>query len=273
MTDPVRIFVGTPANNEDLECQAVLDYTLRYHTDENIEIHWMMLSRDPASPWYANGTEKKGWQTHWGPDGKGGGKWATPFSPLRWGIHAACNYSGKAIYMDCDMIALADIGELWDQKIPDDKALLMSHDGASCVMLLDCDRMRKIVPEKDMPTLKASHEFYRHLRGKVAAQAGVFKDFWNFRDGKDGRTMANVPFTDPRIKIFHYTHIPTQPNHKFARERLKREGKQHWHPGPDVAHSRPEVTELFERMFKAACDSGRGPETFRVDPVFGNYGK
>lgn len=270
MTDPVRIFVGTPANNEDLECQAVLDYSLRTHTTSELDINWMMLSRNPASFWYANGASKQGWQTNWRVPGV---KWATPFSPLRWGIHAACNYEGKAIYMDCDMIALADIAELWNQPIPDGKALLMAHDSASCVMLIDCARMRKVIPPDEIPKLKASHTYYRELRSRVAQNAGIFADFWNFRDGKEGRTMASVPITDPRVKIFHYTWIPTQPNHKYARERLKRERRSHWHPGPDEKHPRPEVNALFDKYYNEAILAGRGPEFFRQPREFGDYGR
>lgn len=253
----IRIFVGTPASNEDLECQTAFEWSLRkHHPQDDIELHWMMLSRDPASPWYSN-PPNEGWNT------KG---WATPFSPLRWGIPAACNYQGRAIYCDCDQIFLADVAELWSQPIPDGKALLMAPDGASCVMLMDCERMQKVLPPIDR--LKREQGLYRQVRGTVAQHSAPFKGDWNCRDGRGHKTIF-----DGDVKLLHYTLIPTQPNHKYARERLAREGKQHWHPGPDQPHPQPEVTKLFDDTFAEACAAGRGPEAFRVQQEFGAYGR
>jgi len=257
METPIKIFVGTPANNEDLECQCVLDYSLRKFASQPLDITWMMLSRDPNSIWYSDGN--KGWNT------KG---WATPFSPLRWAIPAACKFQGRAIYMDCDMIALADIAELWNQPIPPGKGLLAKggQEVVSCVMLFDCAAMHVV-----MPTLQGwmgKEGEYRHVRRLVRSAAADYKDDWNCRDGENCKSIY-----EPHVKILHYTRIPTQPNHKYARERLKREGKAHWFPGPDQPHPKPEVTELFDRMYQEAIAAGRGPEAFRVDPEFGAYGR
>lgn len=252
----IRIFVGTPANNEDLECQAVLDYSLRKHASQPIEITWMMLSHDPDSPWYSDPKTRKGWNTK---------TWATPFSPLRWGIPAACNYEGLAIYMDCDQIAMADIAELWSQPIPDGKALLMKG-GASCVMLLDCARLKPLLPEATK--LRETQGLYRDVRKSVIKHAAEFKGDWNCLDGSGHRSIY-----DGDVKVLHYTRIPTQPNHKYARARLKKEGKSHWFPGPDLPHPVREVTELFDRTYAGAIAAGRGPETFRVNPEFGDYGR
>ena len=104
----VRIFVGVSGNDEDLEFQAVLHYSLEKYASEPIDLTWMRFERDPSSFWYSDPNKKKGWRTDW---------WATPFSALRWGIPEACNFEGKAIYMDVDMIAMDDIAKLWNQEI------------------------------------------------------------------------------------------------------------------------------------------------------------
>lgn len=260
MSEKIRLFVGTPANNEDLECQAVFDWSLRkFHPNpDDIEVTWMMLSRDPNSFWYSDPQKKQGWNTK---------TWATPFSPLRWGIPAACNYTGKAIYHDCDQIFLADVADLWNQEIPDTKALLMSSIKASCTMLMDCAKMRVIVPNIDK--LKKIEGRYREIRGALVQNAaGVFQGDWNCLDGKGHKTIY-----DGDVKVLHYTHIPTQPNHRHARLRLKAEGRAHWYNGEDREHSNKEVPELFDKMLAEAVAAGRGPETFRVAPEFGDYGR
>jgi hypothetical protein len=247
----IRIFVGTPANSEDLECQAAFEWSLRkHHPQDDIELTWMMVSRDPASPWY-------GWNM------KG---WATPFSPLRWGIPAACGYQGRAIYNDCDQLYMADVAELWNQPIPDGKALLMAPDGASCTMLMDCERMRKVLPS--IERLKREEGYFRQVRRDIVKHSAPFKGDWNCRDGKGHSTIY-----DGDAKLLHYTLIPTQPNHKYARERLKREGKPHWFAGPDLPHPNPEVTKLFDDTYAEAVAAGRGPEAFRVPEEFGAYGR
>jgi len=253
----VKIFVGTPANNEDLECQAVLDYSLRMHASEPLDITWMMLSRDPASFWYCDPEKRLGW------DMTG---WATPFSALRWGIPAACNYEGRAIYMDSDQIALADIAQLARQPIPPGKVLLAKGGDTviSCVMLMDCAAAKGKFPPIEQ--LRQAGR-YRHVRGNLRGLTADYSGNWNCRDGEHYASIYH-----PDVKVLHYTSIPTQPNHRHARARLVKEGKRHWYPGPDRPHPKAEVTQLFDRLLAEAIAAGRGPETFRVTPEFGPYG-
>ena len=102
MADKVRVFVGCAPNGDDAESQAVLSYTARKHTTGPLWITWMVLSRDPASPW-------SGWRTD---------HWTTPFTGFRWAIPEVCGFKGRAIYMDSDMIVRADLRELWETPIP-----------------------------------------------------------------------------------------------------------------------------------------------------------
>jgi len=266
MSERIRVFVGTPANNEDLECQAVFAWSLRkHHPQDDVDIIWMMLSRDPNSFWYSDpqANPRKGWNMRGA---------ATPFSSLRWGIPAACEFQGKAIYCDCDQIFIADVAELWNQTIPDGKALLMSKIGASCVMLMDNERMKKVLPP--IEHLKTVEGAYRPVRSTIAKHAGVFQGEWNCLDGKDDDKAQYRPtIYDGKVKLIHYTNIPTQPNHKHARARLKLEGKPHWYNGRDELHPMPEIPELFDRMLAEANAAGQGPETFRVPVEFGDYGR
>lgn len=264
MSERIRVFCGTPGSNEDLECQCVFEYSLRkYHPQDNVDIHWMMLSREPRSFWYANpqAKPKEGWNTF---------TWATPFSALRWGIPAACDFKGKAIYCDCDQFFIADVAELWNQEIPEGKALLKAKVG-DCVMLMDNERMGKILP----PVEELKKEgVYRSVRKTISKHAGLFEGEWNCLDGKDeDKGNFRPTIYDGKVKLLHYTHIPTQPNHRHARARLKAEGKEHWYKGADEKHPCPEVTELFDRMLEEAIAVGKGPETFRMPVEFGDYGR
>lgn len=259
----IRIFVGTPANNEDLESQAVLAWSLRgHHPAEDLDITFMMLSRDPTSPWFCDPRNRLGWRT----DG-----WATPFSALRWGIPSACEYEGKAIYMDADMIAMADIADLWNQPIPAGKAVLakgLPGDMVSCVMLFDCAAAKRVLPP--IHELRGVPGRYREVRRSMARVAANYSGDWNCRDSMDLPRYRTID--DPNIKVLHYTAIPTQPNHRHARVRLKAEGKPHWFAGPDLPHPRPELSRLFDNLLAEAIDAGMGPEHYRVAPEFGDYG-
>lgn len=103
MTDPIKVFVGCDPNDCDLEQMMVLEYSLRKHSSLPVNIHWMQLSRNPESFWFSKPETGEGWNTV---------KWATPFSAFRWSIPAHCNYEGRAIYMDADMLVMSDIAEL-----------------------------------------------------------------------------------------------------------------------------------------------------------------
>ena len=81
MIEPIRIFIGTSANNEDADSEMVLEYTLRKNSSLPLEITWMRQTHDQNSIW-------GGWETQ---------RWSTPFSGFRWAIPEACGFTGRAI--------------------------------------------------------------------------------------------------------------------------------------------------------------------------------
>src|SRR5690606_38490227 len=136
MQNVVKVFVGCDPNDCDLEQMMVLDYTLRKHSSLPVEVHWMQLSRDPQSFWYSSPETGEGWRTE---------AWTTPFSGFRWGIPAFCDYRGKAIYMDTDVMVLCDIAELWNQSFSDGKVVMAKGGEESwrfCVSMWDCERAK-----------------------------------------------------------------------------------------------------------------------------------
>lgn len=254
--DAVRIFVGCDPNDCDLEQMMVLDHSLRQHASLPLDIHWMRLSRDPSSFWYSNPETGEGWRTE---------RWATPFSGFRWAIPAWCNFHGRAIYLDCDIIALADIAELWRTPMSPRAVCVARRDHLFtrfCVMLWDCARARTMLPDTDS------------LRGRPAAHAQISRRFTQRPDQVQPLDQAfnNIDGEDlplERIKLLHYSDMATQFSHERAFARMQREGGTHWFDGARFAHPRRDLARLFEHTYEDALAADRRLNHYRAAAPFG----
>lgn len=251
MTETIRIFVGCAANNEDEESQAVLDYSLHKYASQPLSIEWMMQSHAKASFW-------AGWNTS---------SWATPFSGFRWGIPARCNFEGRAIYLDSDMIVMDDIAKLWNMPIGKGKALIAKGTERFCTTVFDCALVKPYIMSIDQ--LRTQQGAHRVQRKHIAA-AGIIQPFpdnenWNCIDGEQYADMH-----DSRIKIHHYSAIDTQPQLKYALPRLAAQGRAHWFKGTVKTHWKPELVRLFDETLEAAVAAGYKPENYEHEP-FGDY--
>lgn len=246
----IRIFVGCSANNEDLESQAVLEHSLRKHASQDLEIEWMMQSRDPGSFWH-------GWNT---------AGWTTPFSGFRWGIPERCNYEGRAIYLDSDMIVADDIAKLWEKPIARGRAVMAKgRDSRFCCTLFDCAAVRPhMYPFQELKKVAGQYRKQRDPINRVT-QPFPKDENWNCCDGEDYADLR-----DPRIKIHHYTAINCQPQLRYALARLEAKGQKHWFAGRHVPHKRPDVEEYFDRALEEAIAAGFRPENYEREP-FGSY--
>src|SRR5262245_40968254 len=258
MSEPVRIFIGCPSNGEDLESQAVLEWSLRKHATQELDITWMKLSKDPASFWYSNPTRNEGWLTR---------GWATPFSALRWGIPAACKFEGPAIYLDIDMIGMDDIGKLWGAKLPGEAFVMAKNRETFCCSLFDCQRARARLP--DIGRIKREYGLYARLRRAFGIQhVAPFPkgENWNCLDGE---RYADI--RDPVIKIVHCTNIPTQPQLAHALPRLAAAGRKHWSTFTPKPHPRRDIVALFDGLLEEARAHGYPPERYDTPDLFGDY--
>lgn len=137
--DAVRVFVG--ADRSQALAVEVLAYSIRRHTDMNVEVVSMADLVLPEPKDIRQGSR-------------------TNFSFTRFAIPALCNYKGRAIYMDADMQVFKDISDLWTipfhgrekiqilEEIPEEHQPKEGQLGApkqrkkqSSVMLLDCDQL------------------------------------------------------------------------------------------------------------------------------------
>lgn len=252
----IRLFVGCDGTNCDLESQMVLEYSLRKHASEPVEITWMQQSG--SGPW-------SGWKCSTG---------RTPFSHFRWSIPSVCDYRGKAIYTDSDFFFLADIAELWNQQIPHVMLVRKPQDKpqrAACI-LFDCAKSKgHIPPLKALKELADAHghcsDYFRFHRELMDAFDGDW-DCIGFEKDVKGKGNLN----DPRIKAIHYTRMEQQLHLKHAIPRLKREGRKHWYTAdgaPTFAHPRPDLQAVFDRLYREALDAGYTVDQYRVGAFAG----
>ena len=230
----VKIFIGTSANGEDAEAEMTLEYTLRKHSSEPIEITWMRQTKDLTSPW-------GGWKTN---------QWATPFSGFRWAIPEVCNFEGRAIYMDVDMICLKDIALLFNEPIEDKHAMKVKMYGGRheySVILFDNAKCKDILPFLD--ALRTTKQIMNTIPNQIKSHTGNIDPIWNALDGES--------YGIEQMGILHYTRMASQP------------WKPKWFKGQTVPHSRQELSDLWFKLKDEAKAMGYTP-TIDYEP-FGNY--
>lgn len=252
MASPIRVFCACAPDGQDAESQAVVEHSLKKFASRDVEITWMRLSRDPASPFYSD--RGRGWDTR---------NWATPFSWFRWAIPELCRFEGRAIYCDSDVMFLDDVAKLFDAPMPKGKVIMAREPRRLCVSLWDCAAAKRhLVPisvmQKNGPP-----------RGWVQLAWTPFPagENWNCLDG-DGLSIG-----DPSIKCVHFTDIATQPQTPMSIKRLKKEGRQHWFEGKLVAHPRPDLVAQFDAMYREAVAAGFTLDRYAQDPPYGKVVK
>jgi hypothetical protein len=211
----------------------VLEYTARKHSSMPIDIVWMKHTNDPMNFWY-------GWKSE---------TWATPFSGFRWGIPAACGNEGQAIYMDSDMIILADLAELWNTPWNDGAIIQMKGDWRTCVAKWNNKRAHNIIP--DVTEIKNNPQSHQILFSALQQHPHLQQSFdrqWNNFDGENDKIED--------IKILHYTDMSTQMHGKYCVPRLESENRKHWFDGEFREHRRKDVQETFDKYYEEALESG-----------------
>lgn len=126
---PVRIFVGS--EEPQMLAVKVLEYSIRCHASLSVEV--LPLHR-------------AGIRMRLPKDARNRPR--TPFSFLRFAIPELCGHSGRAIYLDSDMLVFKDIRRLWTMDMGGADLQAAREPGESgrrpqfSVMLLDCERLR-----------------------------------------------------------------------------------------------------------------------------------
>jgi hypothetical protein len=247
--DPIlRVFVGCAPNWSDAESQAVLEHSIRSRTTQPVEITWMIASRDPCSLW-------GGWNMS---------RWATPFSGFRWSVPHACEFEGRAIYMDSDTIVLGDIAELWRRELPAGAVAAARSPSKFCVTLWDCRAAKDHLLHIEELRGAAGHERQVAYFERHPVLVDSFGAEWNWLDAQD---------PEPFGKVVHYTDLTTQPHLPHALSRLVGTGRRHWYDGPMRPHPRRELVTLFEDEYRAARKAGYDCERYLPEQDFGEVKK
>lgn len=195
----VDVFVG--ADRSQLLAVAVLDHSIRRHTLRPVQV-LPLIDLDLPEP----------------KDLRQGSR--TNFSFARFAIPELKTYSGRAIYLDADMLVFRDIGLLWDTPF-DDASIVIQEDlpahavehrkaGAPArrvkqcsVMLIDCERTRWDV--RDIVAGLDGRYTYAELMYDLCIM-------------EEREISYSVPFEwnslehfDRDTRLIHYTDMNTQP--------------------------------------------------------------
>jgi len=140
---------------------------------------------------------------------------STDFSNSRFIIPHLCDFEGWAIFMDSDMLCLADIGELWAQRDPNYAVQVRKHDyevkedvkflgqrqtkysrkNWSSLMLFNNDRCRPLT--KHIVNSMESGFWFHQFKWLPDEEIGSIEGNWNHLVG------VNEPATN--AKLVHYT--------------------------------------------------------------------
>jgi len=202
---PVKIFIGS--GEQSLLERKVLIYSLRKHTRRNLEITVFngthnALETDDQPPVLAPLSLHLKYRNQ------------TEFSLYRYLIPELCSFQGRAIYLDSDMICLADIATLFDLPMGQcdflAKREYADRDGEKMwglsVMLIDCQRTRFPLPEifheidQGTFTYTEFSQMGKRFLARHPYEIGEIDPSWNVFD----RAGENT-------RIIHYTNLFTQP--------------------------------------------------------------
>jgi len=201
------VFVGS-GDASRIE-RGVLEYSLLRHSTQPYDLHVYNGSE---------GSVENGADSVWKPEvlaALRGRRFATEFSLFRYVIPELCNFHGRALYLDSDMICLGDIAELASLPLPDG-AWFASVPGAYpeigperwalSVMVIDCARCRF-----DLQSIFAGIERGEYTYTEFSQMAPRFlarhpvpiaplSPSWNSFDTYNSET-----------RLIHYTDLDRQP--------------------------------------------------------------
>ena len=186
----LRIFIGWDSRFP--EPADVLRYSLRKHTSIDLDIRYLKLDeldlrreRDPLA--------------------------STEFTYSRFLCPHLCDFSGKAVFMDNDMLCLGDIRELDDLDMGPYALRVVKHDytPTNATKMYGCPQT--VYPRKNWSSLMIMDcgKLTLWTRQMVETQSGAylhrFQDIPDEQIGDIPRTWNTLDWMDDQTRLIHYT--------------------------------------------------------------------
>jgi hypothetical protein len=247
----VRVFVGTSTNGEDAEACAVFESTLRLNASVPVEITWLALSRDPASPLYSRPERDEGWRTD---------RWVTPWSAFRWAVPELCGWRGRAVYFDCPQIVMGDVAELGALRVPDGAVAAVRRWTTalrtSCIVW-NCAAAERWLPTMDELRREPDHPqaVARLMLGRPSLTVQL----------PPGWAVNDVEYSDDPAGAtgsVYCENLHMQPHVRHALSRLRRQGLEHWFDGARLPHYCERLVRLYDEALAEALASGYEPAAY-----------
>jgi len=186
----LRIFIGW--GSRQAECADVLAYSLRKHTTIPLDIRYLKLAElDFDRPWDP--------------------LQSTEFTYTRFLVPHLCDFRGKAIFMDSDMLCLGDIAELDALDMSDYALRVVKHNHAPTETVKMDGRVQTRYRRKNWSSLMIMDcaALTHWTKNAVETQPGRY--LHQFHDIPDAR-IGDIPPTwnvldriDEKTKLVHYT--------------------------------------------------------------------
>lgn len=191
----IPIFIGYDSK-EDLNFR-VLEHSLKKHTTQPIMICPIKLS-DIS---FYNESHTDG---------------STEFSYSRFLVPYMMNYSGWAIFMDCDILAVADISELWLLRDPKYAIMCVQHDYQTSNHIKFLGKQNRNYPRKNWSSvmlINCGHESNKILTPQLIEQeTGSYLHQFKWLDdtligslGIEWNWLADEYGVNDSAKLIHYT--------------------------------------------------------------------
>lgn len=187
---PIRVFVGTDKTQR--LAARVLEYSIKKYASMSVDVQFMCDIPVPLPKERENRPR-------------------TGFSFARFLIPSLCQYHGKAIYLDADMLVFDDIVKLWDYPLNDADVLCAEQPTEkgrvrqTSVLLLNCANLPWNI-----------NEIVRDLDESKYGYAALMQDICIVPPERIGATLpyewnSLEHYEANRTRLIHYTDMPTQP--------------------------------------------------------------
>jgi len=227
MIDKIRIFIGSEPKT--LIAQKVLEFSLLEQLKGKREIEFCDLSSDD------NWTERSEKGLH--------AVLGTGFSLLRWDIPRRCSYEGYAIYLDADILAMCDVGKLWQADVD-----YPNEDASIWCTYQPCKWFKEPTPETSVMFIDC-----KKAKENLTSMKDMIEWFNNNPDPKRKqyvKTMRCLDHPNPPQQI------PTNWNH--LNERHEDTKLLHYTKEPEQPWYNPEHPnrKIWEKWLKKTIDAG-----------------